>query len=154
MSVSVVHKSLSRRYSVVMFTLYILHCHSRPHHVVVEGRVVPFFKQYRFDEDVYLVNVKPEVGGYGQPVAIDIGNDDSYINIAFGLGIALGVGAVHKDFRLDGKPWGDYSLVVSDELEGFVSGKNSCIIHCCICFVLSMISRHFCSLSERAMPVL
>lgn len=123
--------------------LDLLHRHACPHHVIVEGRVVPFFKQYWFDEDVYLVNVKPEVGGHGQPVAIDMGNDDSYINIAFGLGIALGVGAVHIDFRLDGKPWSDYSLVVSDELEGFVSGKDSCIIHCCICFVLSMISRLF-----------
>ena len=124
-------------------TLYMLHCHSSPHHVVVEGCVVPLFKQYRFDEDVYLVNIKPEVGGYGQPVAIDMGNDDSYINIAFGLGIALGVGAVHVNFRLSAESWSDYSLVVSDELEGFVSGKNSCIIHCCICFVLSIISRLF-----------
>ena len=46
---------------------------------------------------------------------------------------------------------GDYSLIVSDESDSFVSGENFCIIHCCICFVLSIISRHFSAFRERAM---
>lgn len=137
-----------------LYLYYILHCHSRPHHIVVERRVLPFLKQDGLNENIHFVNINPEVGRKGQPVAFNVWYDDGHVNVALWFGIAFGIGAIHIDFRLGGKPWGDYSLVVSDEAEGFIAGKNLSFIHCCICFVSSIMFRLVCSLRERAMPLL
>ena len=116
--------------------------------------MMSFLKQDGLNKNIHLVNIEPEVGGNGQPVAFNPGDDDCHVNVTLRLGIALRVGAVQIDLRLCAEPRSDYALVVSDESDGFVSGENFCIIHCCICFVSSIISRHFSAFSERAMPVL
>ena len=128
---------------------FLLYCHSRPHHIVVEGRPAVFGHEDRLDEETYLVNIVPELLGNLELAVTVCRHDDSYVNVAVGIGVALRVGTEHHHLRLHVEAGTYDSLVSADEFEGLVSGKCS-FIHCCICFVSSIICRQACGVSVRA----
>ena len=126
-----------------------LHCHSRPHHIVVEGRPAVFGHEDRLDEETDLVYIVPELLGNLKFAVTVCRNDDSHVDVAVGIGVALAVGAEHHYLWLHVEARSYDSLVSADELEGLVSGKCS-FIHCCSCFVSSIICRQACGVSVRA----
>ena len=123
--------------SLFLNTSIILHRHARPHHVTVERRRFVLLHQYGLDEDAHLAHVVTKFCGERQPVPFYLWNDNGHVDIAPRVGIALGVGAVHIDLRFGGEAGSYHSFVVSDELEGLVSGESLWSIHCRICLVLS-----------------
>lgn len=131
-----------------LFRLY-LYQHSRPHHVIVEGRPAVFSHEDRFDEETDLVDIVPELLRNLELAVAVCRHDDGYVDVAVGIGVALRVGSEHHHLRLNFKAGTYDSLVSADEFEGLVSGKCS-FIHCCICFVSSIICRQACGVSVRA----
>ena len=132
-----------------LFPVYILHRHSRPHHVVVEGRPAVFGHEDWLDEETDLVDIMPELLGNLELAVTVCRHNDSHVNVAVGIGVALRVGTEHHHLRFHVEAGTYDSLVSTDEFEGLVSGKCS-FIHCCICFVSSIICRQACGVSVRA----
>ena len=86
--------------------------------------MMTFFKQYRLNEDVHFIDIHPKVCRDSQPVALYMGHNDSHVNVALRLWIALRVGTVQIDLRLCVEAGADYSLIVADESESFVAAEN------------------------------
>ena len=134
----------------VSFYIYILYRHACPHHFAVEGGIFFVLHENGFDERVHLADIATDVCPLMPLINNNSrGNDDSHIDVAVRGGVALGVGAVHIDFWLGLVARRYDSLVESDDVEGFVSGKRSSI-HCVNSFVVLMMCWHASLLSIRA----
>ena len=108
------------------------------HHLAVEHRVFVVLHEYRLDEHADFSDVAPQVGRLLPAVGdVTSGQYDGHVDVAVGVGIALGVRAVHHHpwLRVVARPY--HSLVCSDGFEGFVSGKRF-LIHIVSSLVLSM----------------
>ena len=120
-----------RRPPESLFRLYliILHRHSCPHHVVVEGRPAVFSHEDRLDKETDLVDIMPEFLGNLELAVTVCRHYDSHVDVAVGGGVALRIGTEHHHLRLHVEARAYDSLVSADEFEGLVSGKCS-FIHC------------------------
>ena len=86
---------------VVSFYYIILHCYASPHHFAIEHGVFVVFHQYWLNEGADFANVARNVCPLLPRVCdFALGDNDGDINIAVRIGIALGIRAVHDDFRL------------------------------------------------------
>ena len=72
-----------------LFPVYILHRHSRPHHVVVEGRPAVFGHEDWLDEETDLVDIMPELLGNLELAVTVCRHNDSHVNVAVRIGVAL-----------------------------------------------------------------
>ena len=112
--------------------------YARPHHLAVEHRVLIVLHEHRLYEHAHLTDVAPQVGRL-LPVVGDFTSrqDDRHVDVTVGVGIALGVGAVHDDLRLClvARPY--HSLILPDGVEGLFSCKRFSI-HCVSSLVCSM----------------
>ena len=131
-------------------TFIILHHHACPHHFAVEGRIFFVLHENGFDERVHLADIATDVCPLMPLVNNNSrGNDDSHVDVAVRGGVALGVGAVHIDLRLGLVARRYDSLVESDDVEGFFSGKRSSI-HCVSSLVVVIICSQISFDSDRA----
>ena len=136
-------------FAVSFYICYKSHRYARPHHVIVERRPAVFGHEDRLDEETDIADIAPQALRHLKLTVAVGGHDDSHVNVAVGVGVALGIGAEHHDFRLHVEAGAYDSLVSADEFEGLVAGKCPSI-HCCICLVSSMICRQACGVSMRA----
>ena len=127
-----------------------LYVDTRPHHFAVEHGVFLVFHQYWLNESADFANVARNIGPLLPRVSdFASGNNDGDINIAVGIGIALGIRAIHDDFRLGLVAQANHLLVASHGVEGFFSGKRSSI-HCVSSFVVVMMCSQISFVSDRA----
>ena len=112
--------------------------YTRAHHLTIEHRVFVVLHEHWLYEYADLSDVAPQVGQLF-PVVGDFssGQDDGHVDVTVGIGIALGVGAVHHDLRLGVVAVPYHSLVLSDGVEGLLSCKRFSI-HCVSSLVCSM----------------
>ena len=131
-------------------TFIILHHHACPHHFAVEGRIFFVLHENGFDERVHLADIATDVCPLMPLVNNNSrGNDDSHVYVAVRSGVTLGIRAIQINLRLGLVARRYDSLVESDDVEGFVSGKRSSI-HCVNSFVVLMMCWHASLLSMRA----
>jgi len=112
------------------------------HHIIVKRRLTVISHKDWLDEKTHLIDIVPQILGYLKLFITIRRNNNSNVDITVGIGIALAVGTEHQYARLYVETRTYHCLVAAHQLQSFLTGQSCSFIHCCNCFVSSIIERH------------